>query len=44
MLSRNPARSAGVGARKGQLQSGYDADLLIFDTGLQLQQQFVAVG
>jgi N-acetylglucosamine-6-phosphate deacetylase len=37
MLTRNPARSAGVADRKGLLQPGYDADLLIFDAGLQLQ-------
>ncbi|WP_025745897.1 N-acetylglucosamine-6-phosphate deacetylase [Kallotenue papyrolyticum] len=37
MLTRNPARSAGVAARKGRLAPGYDADLLIFDAQLELQ-------
>ncbi len=37
MLSLNPARSAQVAQRKGRLQPGYDADLLVFDADLQLQ-------
>jgi N-acetylglucosamine-6-phosphate deacetylase len=37
MLTLNPARSAGVAERKGLLQPGYDADLLIFDGELNLQ-------
>src|SRR5690606_23884464 len=37
MLTRNPARSAGVADRKGLLAPGYDADLLILDAGLRLQ-------
>jgi N-acetylglucosamine-6-phosphate deacetylase len=37
MLTRNPARAAGVAARKGVLQAGYDADLLIFDAEQRLQ-------
>lgn len=37
MLTINPARSAGAAERKGLLQPGYDADLLIFDRDLQLQ-------
>lgn len=37
MLTYNPACSAGVADRKGTLQPGYDADLLIFDQDLQLQ-------
>ncbi|MDP9380652.1 MAG: N-acetylglucosamine-6-phosphate deacetylase [Chloroflexota bacterium] len=37
MLSRNPARSAGAAHRKGLLQPGYDADLLLFGPGLMLQ-------
>ena len=37
MLTLNPARAAHVDARKGCLQRGYDADLLIFDTSLNLQ-------
>jgi N-acetylglucosamine-6-phosphate deacetylase len=37
MLTLNPARSAGAAGRKGLLQPGYDADLLILDRDLQLQ-------
>lgn len=37
MLSVNPARSAQVAARKGRLQAGYNADLLIFTPDLALQ-------
>ncbi|GER83079.1 MAG: N-acetylglucosamine-6-phosphate deacetylase [Thermogemmatispora sp.] len=37
MLAYNPALAAGVGERKGRLQPGYDADLLIFDRTLALQ-------
>jgi N-acetylglucosamine-6-phosphate deacetylase len=37
MLTWNPARSIHVDDRKGLLQAGYDADLLVFDTQLALQ-------
>ncbi len=37
MLTLNPARAIGMADRKGRLQSGYDADLLIFDADLTLQ-------
>ena len=37
MLTLNPAQSAGCVERKGRLRTGYDADLLIFDTSLRLQ-------
>ncbi len=37
MLTRNPARSAGAADRKGLLEPGYDADLLILDGDLRLQ-------
>jgi len=40
MLSRNPARAAGVDGRKGMLMAGHDADLLIFDDDLNLQAAF----
>lgn len=40
MLTRNPARAARVGERKGALAPGYDADLLIFDADLRLQATF----
>lgn len=34
MLTRNPARAAGVAERKGRLAPGYDADLLLLDASL----------
>jgi N-acetylglucosamine-6-phosphate deacetylase len=37
MLTLNPARSAQVSQRKGRLESGYDADLTIFDQSMTLQ-------
>ncbi|HEX7737057.1 MAG TPA: N-acetylglucosamine-6-phosphate deacetylase [Ktedonobacteraceae bacterium] len=37
MLTLNPARAAQVDSRKGLLQAGYDADLLVFDSALNLQ-------
>lgn len=37
MLTLNPARAAQVAERKGHLQAGYEADLLIFDSSLHLQ-------
>lgn len=36
MLTTNPARVAGVAARKGQLRPGYDADLVILDRDLRV--------
>jgi N-acetylglucosamine-6-phosphate deacetylase len=37
MLTLNPALAAQVSHRKGRLQAGCDADLLIFDRSLSLQ-------
>jgi len=37
MLTRNPARSVGVGDRKGLLAPGYDADLVMLDDALTVQ-------
>ena len=37
MLTLNPAHAAQASHRKGRLQAGYDADLLIFDHTLTLQ-------
>ncbi len=37
MLTLNPARTARAADRKGLLQVGYDADMLIFDAALTLQ-------
>ncbi|MGH2509578.1 MAG: amidohydrolase family protein, partial [Ktedonobacteraceae bacterium] len=40
MLTLNPARTAHAVSRKGRLQAGYDADLLIFDAELRLLATF----
>lgn len=40
MLTINPARSIKVADRKGLLQPGYDADVLVFDDALSLQATF----
>jgi N-acetylglucosamine-6-phosphate deacetylase len=37
MLTLNPARAVKVDGRKGRLQPGYDADLLILNSSLELQ-------
>lgn len=37
MLTINPALSARVDRRKGRIEAGYDADLLLFDNDLGLQ-------
>ncbi len=37
MLSRVPARVAGVGGRKGRIAPGYDADLVVLDENLEVQ-------
>lgn len=42
MLTLNPACAAHVADRKGRLQRGYDADLLIFDNNLTLQATLCA--
>ncbi len=42
MLTINPAQAARVEQRKGCLQAGYDADLLIFDQSLTLQATICA--
>ncbi len=40
MLTRNPARAAGIADQKGLLRPGFDADLLIFDAALRLQATY----
>lgn len=40
MLSHNPAHAAKVAERKGLLQPGFDADLLVFDGELALQAAY----
>ncbi len=40
MLTLNPAQAVQASERKGLLQSGYDADVLLFDSTLNLQATF----
>lgn len=40
MLTVNPARAARVSERKGRLQAGYDADVVLLDSSLTLQATF----
>lgn len=40
MLTENPARIMGIDGQKGHLREGFDADLVLFDDDLTLQQVF----
>ncbi|MFI5272900.1 MAG: N-acetylglucosamine-6-phosphate deacetylase [Ktedonobacterales bacterium] len=40
MLTHNPARSAHVDDRKGQLAAGFDADLVVLDNALRVHATF----
>ncbi|MBE3551471.1 MAG: N-acetylglucosamine-6-phosphate deacetylase [Kyrpidia tusciae] len=42
MASEVPARAAGYGHRKGRLAVGYDADFVVLDRNLRVQQTFIA--
>ncbi|MEW5975578.1 MAG: N-acetylglucosamine-6-phosphate deacetylase [Acidobacteriota bacterium] len=37
MTSRNPAEAVGMGDRKGRIETGYDADLVLLDADLQVR-------
>ena len=41
MMTENPARETGLGASKGSLAAGYDADLVLFDEGINVKKVFV---
>lgn len=41
MVTVNPLRMMNVGANKGELKIGYDADICIFDEGINVKQVFV---
>lgn len=41
MVTVNPLRMMNVGATKGELKLGYDADICIFDEGINVKQVFV---
>ena len=40
MMSANPAAIMGIDDRKGHLKAGYDADIVLFDEGLNLKAVF----
>lgn len=42
MASANPARVLGLEARKGWLREGYDADLVLLDRDLNVQQTWIS--
>lgn len=42
MVSANPARVLGLEHRKGQIAEGFDADLVLLDKDLEVQQTWVA--
>lgn len=44
MASTTPAALIGLGAVKGRLQPGYDADLVMFDEDVQIQQVWMRHG
>lgn len=44
MASTTPAALIGLGKRKGRLQPGYDADLVVFDDEIQIRQVWMRRG
>jgi N-acetylglucosamine-6-phosphate deacetylase len=41
MASLNGARFCGIEDRKGKLEEGYDADLLVFDEDINISHVFI---
>ena len=41
MMSQNPAILMGIGNRKGKIAKGYDADIIIFNSDIQIQQVYI---
>ena len=41
MMTQTPAEIMGIQNRKGQIARGYDADIVIFDKEVQIQQVFI---
>jgi N-acetylglucosamine-6-phosphate deacetylase len=41
LCSTNPARIAGAASRKGQIERGFDADLVLVDSGLAVRATIV---
>jgi len=42
MVSSNPAKVLGVDRSKGQIKAGFDADLVLLNSSLEVEQTFVA--
>ena len=42
MLTENPAKLMGLGDRKGRIQKGYDADIVVCDKDLYARQTYVS--
>lgn len=41
MMTQNPCRIMGIDGRKGRLQEGYDADIVIFGEHVQIDRVYV---
>ena len=41
MVSTNPAKVIGIEDRKGKIQEGYDADLVVLDEQLNVKQAWI---
>ena len=41
MVTANPAAAIGISDRKGAVKCGYDADLVLFDEQIQIQQVYL---
>jgi N-acetylglucosamine-6-phosphate deacetylase len=41
MMSHSPARIMGIADQKGSLAPGKDADIVIFNAGIEIQETFV---
>jgi len=42
MASANPAQVLGLEDQKGQIEAGFDADLVVLNDGLEVEQTWIA--
>ena len=42
MAATTPARVVGLGRSKGRIEPGYDADLVLFDKDIQVEEVYLA--
>ena len=40
-MTANPAREIGIDSRKGLIEAGFDADLVLFDDDISIKSVFV---